>query len=245
MDYLELTPDNLENEHICCAIADKKHQLGVDEKKRWLAARILEGHMFRKLDAKGKVFIEYAPLESAWVPVVGERYLYIYCHWVAGSFKGKGHGAALLTACVEDAKRRGLSGVCAITAKKKKPFLSDAKFLGKFGFKTVDRAGEYELMALSFDGAPPRFAESAKRMRIDSNALTIYYSPQCPYARDCAQQCAAYCAREGIELRVEPVDTIEKAKAMPCVFNNWAMFRDGVFVGTHLLNEGLLKKLLG
>ena len=32
--------------------------------------------MFRKLDAKGCAFIEYAPLEKAWVPIEGENYYY-------------------------------------------------------------------------------------------------------------------------------------------------------------------------
>ena len=47
------------------------------------------GHVFRKLNAKGVVFIEYAPLETAWVPVIGDNYYYIYCLWVAGPYKGK------------------------------------------------------------------------------------------------------------------------------------------------------------
>ena len=48
--------------------------------------------MFRKLNARGKIFIEYEPLETAWVPIIGKNYEYIYCLWVAGSFKGKGIG---------------------------------------------------------------------------------------------------------------------------------------------------------
>lgn len=87
--FMNLTLDNLDTEHICCAISDKKHQVGVSVKKQWLKKRIEEGHVFRKLDQKGKVFIEYAPIETAWVPVSGENYLYIYCLWVAGSFKKK------------------------------------------------------------------------------------------------------------------------------------------------------------
>lgn len=71
--YINLTLNNLENEHICCAIADKKHQSGVERKKAWLKDRISEGHIFRKLEEKGKVFIEYAPLEKAWVPVSGDK----------------------------------------------------------------------------------------------------------------------------------------------------------------------------
>lgn len=45
--------------------------------------------MFRKLDAREKIFIEYEPNETAWVPIIGKNYEYIYCLWVAGSFKGK------------------------------------------------------------------------------------------------------------------------------------------------------------
>ena len=84
--FINLTIENIDKEHLCCAIADKKHQAGVAVKKNWLKERIAEGHVFRKLDEKGKVFIEYAPLETAWVPVHGDNYLYIYCLWVAGSF---------------------------------------------------------------------------------------------------------------------------------------------------------------
>ena len=40
------------------------------------------------------------------------------------------------------------------------------------------------------------------------------------------------------------VDTLEKAKQLPCIFNNWAVFYNGKFETVHLLNEGLLKKLL-
>lgn len=76
--FWNLTRENLEKEHLCCAISDKKHQAGVCAKKEWLQARIGEGHVFRKLDAKGKVFIEYAPLETAWVPILGgELSLYL------------------------------------------------------------------------------------------------------------------------------------------------------------------------
>ncbi|WP_320633820.1 hypothetical protein [Pyramidobacter porci] len=76
-DYVNLTVGNLDAEHACCAIADKKYQDGVAAKKQWLKERIREGHVFRKLNERGKVFIEYAPLESSWVPVCGENYIYL------------------------------------------------------------------------------------------------------------------------------------------------------------------------
>ena len=39
---------------MCCAIFDKKHQLGVSVKKNWLKEKIAERYVFRKLDKKGK-----------------------------------------------------------------------------------------------------------------------------------------------------------------------------------------------
>ncbi|MEG1062054.1 MAG: GNAT family N-acetyltransferase, partial [Oscillospiraceae bacterium] len=56
--FKNITLENMDDEHLCCAIADKKHQCGVVAKKQWLKDRITEGHVFRKLDEKGKVFIE-------------------------------------------------------------------------------------------------------------------------------------------------------------------------------------------
>ncbi len=32
-EYINLTLENIEKEHICCAIGDPKHQAGVDSKK--------------------------------------------------------------------------------------------------------------------------------------------------------------------------------------------------------------------
>lgn len=53
-EYINLDLENIEKEHLCCAIGDKKHQEGVIAKKEWLKERIKEGHVFRKLNAKGK-----------------------------------------------------------------------------------------------------------------------------------------------------------------------------------------------
>lgn len=243
--YINLTAENLDSQHVCCAIADKKHQCGVAAKKKWLRERLAEGHVFRKLDDRGKVFIEYAPLETAWTPVLGDNYLYIYCLWVAGSFKGKGHAAALLGYCIEDAKARGKSGVCVLSARKKKPFMADKKFFVKYGFETVDTTDDgYELLALSFDGSLPRFAQNVKKQAIPGKELTIYYGMQCPFIPNCIEQVKGYCEANSVPLELVAVDSLEAAKALPCVFNNWAVFKDGRFETVHLLNEGQLKKLL-
>lgn len=245
-DFINITADNLATEHLCCAIADKKHQPGVAVKRAWIADRLEEGHTFRKLKAQGKVFIEYAPLEMAWVPVTGDNYIYIYCLWVSGSYKGKGYGKSLLEYCLADAKRQNKSGVCIISSNKKQPYLSDKKFMQHYGFEVADSApGGYELLALSFDGSKPVFTESAKRQTIESRDLTIYYGRQCPFIYNCVEQVESFCAAKGIPLNLIAVDSLEKAKAVPGIFNNWAVFYKGKFETVLLLNEGQLKKQFG
>ncbi len=244
-NYINLTPENIDAEHICCAIGDPKHQCGVNSKKEWIKDRLADGHVFRKLDARGKIFIEYEPVETAWAPVVGKNYEYIYCLWVAGSFKGKGIARELLEYTVSDAKNKGMSGICTVCTKKKKPFIGDKKFFEHFGFKSVDAVSDYELMALSFDKSDtPVFSESAKSMKINSDDFTVYYSPECPYTAYEVTELSEYAKKSGIKIDFIPIDTLEKAKNAPCFFNNWANFYKGRFVSNTILNKNAFEKLI-
>ncbi len=181
-EYINLNLDNIADEHICCAIGDKKHQAGVEAKKEWIKNKLKDGHVFRKLNVRGKTFIEYEPVQTAWVPIEGKNYEYIYCLWVAGSFKGQGIAKELLEYAINDSKEKGMSGICTLTSKKKKPFLSEKKFFLHYGFKVIDEVGDYELLALQLkDGDTPKFSDNARTMKIDSKDFTIYYSPACPY----------------------------------------------------------------
>jgi len=40
MDIITLTKENLEKEHICCAMASKTSNEGIAAKKEWLGCRI-------------------------------------------------------------------------------------------------------------------------------------------------------------------------------------------------------------
>lgn len=92
MELIKLTQDNLEKEHICCAISNNK-DVQVASKKAWLQDRLKEGLVFLKGDVRGKCFIEYIPAEYAWVPIRAEGYMYIDCLWVSGQFKGQGYSS--------------------------------------------------------------------------------------------------------------------------------------------------------
>ncbi|WP_195283657.1 GNAT family N-acetyltransferase [Harryflintia acetispora] len=244
-DFINLTAENLADEHLCCIIRASKPHPGIEAKRQWLKDRIREGHVFRKLNAKATVFIEYAPLETAWVPIVGGNYYYVYCLWVCGDYKGKGYGKLLMEYCLDDAKEKGKSGVCMLGAKKQKSWLSDQAFAKKFGFETVDSTRNgYDLLALSFDGTAPRFAPNAKSLEIESGELTIYYDLQCPYVQRSVEMTRQYCKENGVPVSIIEVDTLQKAKELPCVFNNWAVFYKGNFETVNLLDAAYLKRIL-
>ncbi len=243
--FINLTPENLDQEHLCCIIRSKKPHPGVEAKRQWLSERLSEGHVFRKLNEKATVFIEYAPLETAWVPVVGDNYIYLYCLWVLGSCKGKGYGKELLEYCIADAKAKGKSGICMLGAVKQKSWLSDQAYAKKYGFRVVDTTDYgYELLALSFDGTEPKFAESVKKAEIENQELTIFYDLQCPYVYQSIETVKKYSETNGVPASFILVDTLQKAKELPCVFNNWAVFYKGKFETVNLLDGTYVKRLL-
>jgi len=156
-EFVELTDSNLAEEHICCAIAGKQHQEGVDRKKAFLARGFEQGLVFRKLDVRGKVFIEYAPAEAAWRPVVAPGYLVIHCLWVSGRYKGHQIGRDLLQYCLDAAEDS--HGVAAVAGRS--PYLTDTRFYEHHGFEVVDRTETgYDLVCYRSheDASPPRFA---------------------------------------------------------------------------------------
>lgn len=244
-EFINLTAENLPDEHLCCIIRSKKLHPGVEAKRQWLADRLGEGHVFRKLNVKGTVFIEYAPLETAWVPIIGDNYYYLYCLWILGNHKGKGYGKALMDYCIADAKAKGKSGICMLGAQKQKSWLSDQSFAKRVGFEVVDTTDNgYELLALSFDGTTPKFAQNAKREKIENKELTIYYDMQCPFIYQNMEMIKQHCETNDISISLIQVDTLQKAKELPCVFNNWAVFYKGKFVTVNLLEITYLKRIL-
>ena len=83
MNYIKITAENIDREHICCAMSGKQSIA----KKEWMKQRFDEGLVFYRSEERGKCFIEYIPAENAWVPIEADGYMYINCLWIAGSMK--------------------------------------------------------------------------------------------------------------------------------------------------------------
>jgi ABC-type uncharacterized transport system substrate-binding protein len=80
-------------------------------------------------------------------------------------------------------------------------------------------------MALSFDNAEtPKFTDSAKKMENDDQDFTIYYSNECPFVEHQVEELTQYSKDKKIKINFIKIDTLDKAKNTPCVFNNRANF---------------------
>jgi ribosomal protein S18 acetylase RimI-like enzyme len=241
MNIIQLTPDNIAEEHICCVIADKKGETCVSSKKAWLSARFADGLVFKRLDARGKVFIEYIPAEKAWCPIHADGYMHINCFWVSGQFKGQGYGSRLLEECIADAKAKGKRGLTVLASGKKLPFLSDGAYLKKKGFLVADRATPYfELLYLPFEaGAPlPRFRETAKSGKTeDSQGILLFYTNQCPYTDKYAPLIRDMAQERNLPFRLVKLESTEEAQACPSPFTTYSLFYNGSFVTHEILTE--------
>ena len=181
MSYIHITEENIDKEHICCAMSGKQSLA----KKEWLKQRFNEGLVFYRSEERGKCFIEYIPAENAWVPIDADGWIYINCLWVAGSLKGHGHSGNLLSECIRDAKEQGRKGICILSAEgRKREFLADPKFLSYKGFEVTDISDcGINLMALPFEenAELPKFKECAKHPAVDEDGFVLYYTDQCPF----------------------------------------------------------------
>lgn len=245
MEYIRVTKENLETEHICCAISNNR-DVQVSSKKAWLSARLDEGLVFLKSVERGKCFIEYIPAEYAWLPIEAAGYMVINCLWVSGSLKGHGYSTDLLDECVADSRAKGKAGLCILSSAKKKPFLADPKFLAHKGFSVCDEADNgIELWYLPFDNgaAKPRFKACAKHPHIDEPGYVLYYTSQCPFNAKYVPVLEKTAQEHGIPLRAVHIDSREAAQNAPTPITTYALFCDGAYLTNEELNDKKFLKL--
>lgn len=247
MEFVKLTPENLETEHICCAISNNR-DIQVASKKAWLHDRLDEGLVFLKSTERGKCFIEYLPAEAAWAPIEAEGYMYINCFWVSGSLKGHGYSNALLAECIRDSRVKGKQGIAVISSPKKQPFLSDPKYLAYKGFQAGDTAEPFfTLFYLPFtpDAPVPRFLPQVRQPHIDEPGFVLYYTHGCPFTAKYVPLIESAAAQAGAMFQSRLIDSREKAQNAPAAWTNYALFYNGAFVTHEILSVKKFLELVG
>jgi len=247
MELITINSGNIDREHICCAIADKKGETCVSSKKAWMKNAFADGLVFRRLDERGKVLIEYIPAENAWCPIDAEGYMHINCLWVSGQFKGKGLAGRLLDSCIEDAKAKNKLGLTAISSEKKRGFLSDPDYFKYRGFLKADTAPPYfVLYYLPFsDGAPiPKIKDCAKSGQTDEKGMVLYYTNQCPHTDKYAPLVSEIAGQRNAAVKLIKIETKEQAQNAPTAFPTYSFFYDGRFVTNEILGPAAFEKFM-
>lgn len=248
MNYIRITKENIEKEHICCAMSGKQSAA----KKEWMTERFDEGLVFYRSEERGKCFIEYIPAENAWVPIEADGYIYINCLWVSGAMKGHGYSKDLLAECIRDARAQGRKGLCILSAEgRKREFLTDPKFLAYQGFSVSDVSDcGINLMYLPLRDAaqPPKFRKCAKHPAVndgDKEGFVLYYTDQCPYTYYWVPRVQETARAHNIPLKVIHVTDKETARSVPAPVTTYALFRDGRFLTQAIQSDKKFLALAG
>lgn len=233
--FIQLTPENIDSEHICCAFSDKKCEEGYALKKAWLKQSFEHGYIFRRLNERAKVFIEYGPAEQAWLPINAPGYLNINCFWVSGQYKGKGYAKALLEQALQDAKTQGKHGLVTVVGTKKLHFMSDTKWLLKQGFEECQKtAYGFSLLAkrLHTQALQPAFKDCATSGTChQTNGLVAYYTNRCPFTEFHVKTNLVESAKKrGLPLQIIKLGTLEEAQAAPTPATIFSLFYNGKFI---------------
>lgn len=246
MNILSVTKENIEKEHICCAISNNK-DCQVSSKKAWLSKRFEDGLVFKKCDVRGKCFIEYIPAEKAWTSINAKDYMFINCFWVSGKFKGQGNANLLLEECIKDSKEKNKKGLVVLSSKKKMPFLSDPEFLKYKGFKLADIAKPYfELLYLPFDldANKPSFKDNVINPFVEEEGFVLFYSHQCPFTAKYVPIIKEFANSKGVKLKTILLETTEKAQNAPSPVTSYSLFYNGEFITNEILSIKKFEKII-
>lgn len=238
-NFIQITTDNIDNEHICCGFSSKESKEGYDLKKSWLKEELKNGYVFRRLNERAKVFIEYVPAENNWAPIDAPDYLVINCFWVSGQYKGKGYAKTLLQTAIDDAKLLGKSGLVTVVGTKKFHFMSDTKWLIKQGFETVQTLPNgFSLLVLKTDNTAcnPSFGKSTLSGECPhKEGLVAYYTNRCPFTEKSVNISLKEVAKnKNIPLKIIKLDTKEQAQSAPTPATIFSLFYNGKFITTNI-----------
>lgn len=244
MEIITVNENNIDKEHICCAISSN-NDIQVKSKKNWLKERFRDGLIFKKIDVRGKCFIEYLPIENAWIPIEGSNLMYIDCLWVSGKFQGQGYAKGLLDSCILDSKEKNKDGLVILSSKKKMSFLMDKQFLLKYNFEVVDCIDDkYELMFLAFhdDVKQPKF--KIKQLEFEEKGFVLYYTHQCPFTAKYVDLLNNYCNENDIDIDIRYIDNKDIAQTSPTIFTTYSLFYDGKFITNEILSVKKFEKIV-
>ena len=238
-NIIQLTKENIEKEHICCAISDKKCKESYELKKQWLSKEFDNGYKFYRINARAKVFIEYCDAEKAWVPIDAANYLFIGCMWVSGKYKGNGYAKTLLQKAEDQAIEQGKDGLVTVVGTKKFHFMNDGKWLLRQGFEEVERLPYgFSLLAkkLQTKAGQVSFKKTVKSGECENkDGVSVYFTNRCPFSEyHVTNSLVETVKNRNLHLEVIKLESLKEAQNSPTPATIFSLFYNGKFITTDI-----------
>lgn len=243
INLFELTPENVEQESLFC-IKDLKNP-AFKCKQKWFEQRYADG--LRMLVAKNEIgkmlaFIEYMPAVKAWRPVSAPKLMFIHCMYVyANKDKKQGLGSLLIKACEDDARARGMAGVCVMTSKGS--WIADKRIFEKNDYQKVDNLGRFELMAKTWKDSKARLIDWTKS-QANYVGWHLLYADQCPWHLKSVEAIKGVAEAYGIKLLVKKIESRKEIESIPSGFGTFALIRGGKLLSDHYISETRFRNIL-
>lgn len=244
MEIINVTPSNAEQATFFC-IKDIKSP-GFKSKKRWFEKRYAEGLRMKILKINDKMvgFIEYVPVEQAWRPINAPEFMFIHC--IAVYYKkdrSKGYGAILVEEAVNEARAKGLSGVCTMTSKG--PWVAEKDIFEQNGFEIVEKRGRFELLSKKWDeeAQDPQLIDWTKNQK-KYQGWHLIYADQCPWHEKPAFDLFNTAMDFGIDLNVKKMESVKEAKEAPSGFGVFNLLHDGNLIEDHYISATRFRNIL-
>ncbi len=217
-------------------------QEGYKRKTEWLKKRFAEGMEVKVLRSPkdGAVgYIEYTPGEYTWRPIEAPGYLTIHCVMIyRKKYKEAGYGSLLLSECLQDAKKRKVNGVAAVTSGG--TWMPGSGLFRKHGFESIDTAPpSFDLMVKKMRRGPlPRvrggWEQTARKC---GKGLVIIRSDQCPCIAKFAREITEAARDLGISVRVKELKTCKQAQNVPSAYGIFNLVYDGHLIADHPISK--------
>ena len=240
---VDLDQDNVAEHGLAC-IVNPEHE-GYQPKLGWFKQRLREGLKLKVLkDGKVNVgFIEYIPGEFAWRPVTADGYMFVHCLWVyAYRYLKQGYGSLLLQECLDDAMKKGMSGVAAVTSDG--PWMVGKKLFVKNGFEVVAAAGRFELLMRQLTkSAPPEFNDWERELGV-YEGWNLVYAKQCPMIVKSIDVLNETAEEMGVALNIRELKAAREAQNAPSGYGVFGLIRDGRLLADHYISKARFLNIL-
>ena len=214
MEYVRITKENLEKEHICCAISNNK-DVQVSSKKLWLRERLDEGTgqmLHRVYSGRKGMGADKSRRLYVYRLSVGVRFFQrerIF-HRPFGPLHRRQHAK----------REKGPlhSFVCEKEALSFRPRIS-------FAYR-------------------PSFKDCAKHPHVEEKGYILYYTNQCPFTAKYVPIIESIAKEHHIPFRSVHIENRDMAQSAPTPVTTYALFLDGEYLTNEILSDKKFLKML-